>query len=71
MPETTFLKAMSTLESSQGNILRSFSAAALKIMNSLLQHPAQQCATFRLEETETSQILDQPKNSPGLLRLLE
>lgn len=71
MPGTTFLKTMSTLESSQGDILRSFSAAALNIMNSVHQHPAQQCATFRLEETETSQILEQPKNSPGLLRLLE
>lgn len=71
MSETTFLKAMSTLENSQGSILRSFSAAALKIINSLLRHPAQQCGTFRLEETETSQILDQPKNSPGLLHLLE
>lgn len=71
MPETTFQKEMSTFKSSQGDILCCFNAAVLKIMDSILQHPVQQCVTLCLEETENSQILEQLKNSPGLLSLLK
>lgn len=39
-------------------------------MDALIEFPVESCPVFVLEEIAESQILDYPKNSPGLLSLL-
>ncbi|KAE8340770.1 hypothetical protein BDV24DRAFT_151665 [Aspergillus arachidicola] len=71
VPESVFLEVVSILERSQGHILRDFSTAAWRIMETLLYQPAQQCSQFQLERTESRCILEHPKNSLNLLYLLK
>ncbi|KAB8246770.1 hypothetical protein BDV35DRAFT_380349 [Aspergillus flavus] len=71
MPESVFLETVLILERSQGHILRDFSTAAWRIMETLLYQPAQHCSQFQLERTGTRYILEQPKNSSSLLYLLK
>ncbi|KAL4901192.1 hypothetical protein BDW74DRAFT_187847 [Aspergillus multicolor] len=71
MKEQAFLQTLSILEASQGEVIRTMSRAAEKHIEALFSQAPYECLPFKLEEVQTGDILQLPKNSPGLLSILE
>lgn len=68
--ETDFNLFLDILEESQGGLLRQFSNAADKIVRHLIYEDMNYPEPFHLEVVEAKEILEHPKGSPGLLRIL-
>ncbi|KAL4860680.1 hypothetical protein BDV12DRAFT_208957 [Aspergillus spectabilis] len=71
MKEQALCEAMSILEASQGETIRTISRAAEKHIDALVCRVPYDCLPFILEQVETGRILQYPKNSPELISLLE
>jgi hypothetical protein len=68
--ETDFKLFLDILEESQGALLRQFSTAADKIVRHLIYEDMNHSESFHLEIVDEKEILEHPKGSPGLLRML-
>jgi hypothetical protein len=67
---TGFKLFLNILEESQGGLLRQFSSAADKIVRHLIYEDMNHPEPFHLEVVEAKEILEHPKGSPGLRRML-
>ncbi|PLN82653.1 hypothetical protein BDW42DRAFT_78036 [Aspergillus taichungensis] len=70
LPDNLFSKLLDILKETQGRTLKSFSQEAWSIVSQMISCPVDQCPRFPLENVRSSEILEHPKNSPGLLRML-
>ncbi|CAI7580910.1 unnamed protein product [Penicillium glandicola] len=68
--DVDFKLFLDILDESQGGLLRQFNTAAEKIIRHLIYENRQQHAPFHLENVDSKEIMDHPKGSPGLLRML-
>ncbi|OGM41159.1 hypothetical protein ABOM_009871 [Aspergillus bombycis] len=70
VPERIFLQIVSILYRSQGNYLRALSHAAGQVIEMMLYEPQELCPMLQLETTDSSYILEQPKDLDTILPLL-
>lgn len=70
LSEDTFRDFVRLLDQSQGYILHPFSKAASDIVDSIFRGTLDPSRTFIIEYVERTRILEQPKGSPELLKLL-
>jgi len=68
--DDVFVEFVSLLEQSQGLVLRQFSDAVLNVVDSIIRGTVLHSGTFPIENVEQRQILELPKGSSQLLRLL-
>lgn len=68
--EPDFNLFLDILEESQGDLVRQFSTAADKIVRHLIYEDMDHPEPFHLEVMDAKEILEHPKGSPGLLRIL-
>jgi hypothetical protein len=70
IPDSVFMDLIALLDKSQGRILRDFSAAVSRIVETIVVGAYQQRELFHLETVPVSEILRLPKGSRELLNLL-
>jgi hypothetical protein len=70
IPDSVFIDLVGLLDKSQGKILRDFSAAVSRIVETIVDGTSQQRELFHLETVPVSEILRLPKGSRELFNLL-
>lgn len=69
--DVVFHEFVRLLEKYQGDYLRQLSDAVAGIVHSIFSGPLPPSKTFTIEVVEQAQILEQPKGSSQLLRLID